>query len=467
MSPVSHLMLAPILLALGACAVGPDYHPPSIPVAQTFRNAPADEAAAARRAPDWWRGFDDTVLDGLEARALAQNLDLAGAAARVTQARAAAKAAGAALAPAVEADGQAAEAYSSTQGATGYLSAFPAYRRTNALYDITAGASWELDVFGGLRRQSQAARAELAAAGADLAGARLMLAGDVADAYIQLRAFQQRQNLAEAQVAAETRLRDLVRDRLAEGQASRREVDASEAALAQAQAILPVLKIGREAQMNRLAVLTGSLPEAERAALEAPAPIPQAPPPSPGAPGDLLRTRPDLAAAERRLAAADARIGAAISGYYPRFSLQSLAGWESTSTAALFTNPAAEAQGAFGIKWRLFDFGRVDAEVAAARGVQGQAVASYRQAVLRACEDVENALTARMQREAQARALQAAESALRRARQAAADGYEAGSLSLLEVTDADRQLLATQDDAVQAQAEVARAAVALARALGG
>ncbi len=454
-----------VALLLSGCMVGPTYRAPAPSLAPAFRGGPPGPSAA-RTAP-FWRAFDDPVLNGLEDRALAQNLDLAAAAARVGQARAAAHAAVAALLPAAEADTQDARAYSSTKGTTGYLSQFPQYKRTASLYDVTAGASWEIDVFGGQRREAQAARAELAAAGADVAGARLMVTADVADAYIQLRGFQRRLALAESQVAADRRLLELVRYRFEEGQASRREADASEASLQTALATLPLLKMGAEAQMNRLAVLAGAPPEAARGALESPATIPLARGLEPGAPGDLLRTRPDLIAAERKLAAANAKVGAAIAGYYPRVSLQSLLGWDSTSTAALFTSPAAEAQGALGIKWRLFDFGRVDAEVANARGAEAAALAGWRQAVLRACEDVENALTARLQRADQARALHLAEAALQRSRQAAADGYAAGTLSLLEVTDADRQLLSVQDQAAQADADSARAAVALARALGG
>ncbi len=458
---------AALAFTLAGCMVGPIYRVPDIATAPAFRAAPPTAAAGALRPPDWWRTFHDPGLDDLESRALAQNLDLAAAAARVGQARAAAKAASAALLPAAQADGQAARAYSSVAGTNAYLAHAPGYSRTGSLYDLTAGASWELDIFGGLRRDAQAARADLAAAGADLAGARLMLTADVADAYIQLRAFQTRLILARSQIDADRRLLDLVRLRFQEGQAARREVDIAEASLGQAQAVEPLLAVGLEAQLNRLAVLTGVSPEAGRSALAAPGPIPLAPDLEPGPPGALLRTRPDLAAAERRLAAADARIGSAISGYYPKVSLQSLLGWESTSAATLITSPAAEAQGALGIKWRLFDFGRVDAEVANARGAEAAALAAYRQGVLRACEDVENALTARLQQAGRAIMLRRTEAALQRTRQATGDAYEAGTVSLLEVIDADRQLMATQDGAAQADAETARAAVALARALGG
>ena len=201
--------------------------------------------------------------------------------------------------------------------------------------------------------------------------------------------------------------------------------------------------------------------------LEAAGPVPTPLALGAGQPAELLRTRPDLAAAERRLAAANARIGAAISDYYPKITLQGLIGYESTVPGNLFSGAAGENQSALGIKWRLFDFGRVDAEVAAAKGRDEEALAAYRQAALRAAEDVENALTARLQRQDQARRLHEAQAALARARQAAQDAYAAGQLSLLEVIDADRQLLQTQDAAAQADVDLSRASVALVRALGG
>ncbi len=461
-----NLAILALLPALAACAVGPDYRAPDVTPAATFRNVDPS-TTAPRPAAEWWRGFNDPVLDALEARALAQNLDLAQAVARVKQARAGAQAATAALLPAAQADVQPAIARQSLVGANGAFSHFPGYQRDASLYDVTAGASWELDLFGGLRRQNEAARADYQAAKADAAAARMMVCADVADAYVQLRGDQQRLALALDQTRIDAQLIDLVRLRFRVGQAARREVDSAEASLAQAQATVPALRIAVEAQLNRLAVLTGQAPEAERGALEAPAPVPTPPPLGAGQPADLLRTRPDLTAAERRLAAANARIGAAISDYYPKISLQGLMGYESTATGNLFSGAAGESQSALGIKWRLFDFGRVDAEVASAKGRDAEALAAYRQAALRAAEDVENALAARLQRQDQASRLHEAQAALARSRQASQDAYAAGTLSLLEVIDADRQLLQTQDAAAQADADLARASVALVRALGG
>jgi NodT family efflux transporter outer membrane factor (OMF) lipoprotein len=452
------------LLPLSACAVGPDYRPPELKPAAAFRNVSGDVAPT----PEWWRAFRDPVLDALEEKALAQNLDVAQSMARVEQSRAAAGAARAARLPVVESDPQAAAARQSRLGQNRATYAlFPTYPRYVSLYDLTAGASWELDLFGGLKRQSQASKAELEAAEANLAGMRVSVAGDVADAYVRLRADQQRLMLAERLTKGAIELVDLVSRNWRAGQAPRSDVDQAQSLLAQALAAQAPLRADIEAQLNRLAVLTGQSPEAERAGLEAPRPLPAAPDFAAGSPVELIRRRPDLIAAERRLAAADARIGAAISDYYPKINLQGLVGWESTATGRLFQPGAQEAQGLLGVRWRLFDFGRIDAEVAQAKGVRAEALAAYRSAVLRAAEDVEDALIERRAQAEAAAALHRAEAALQRAFDSARGAYASGTASRIEVIEADRQLVQIQDQAIAADADAARAAIALVRALGG
>jgi outer membrane protein TolC len=172
--------------------------------------------------------------------------------------------------------------------------------------------------------------------------------------------------------------------------------------------------------------------------------------------------------AERRLAAANARIGVAISEYYPKFSLGALLGSATTiSSGNLFTSGASQALGVLGLRWRLFDFGRVDAQIAAARGQEAEALAAYRLAVLRATEDVENAFSALVKREAQVGILTQGESSFARARENSDAAYRGGVVSLIEVLDADSNLLQVRDAKAQAQTEAARAGIASFRALGG
>jgi outer membrane protein TolC len=186
-----------------------------------------------------------------------------------------------------------------------------------------------------------------------------------------------------------------------------------------------------------------------------------------GGPASLLRRRPDIIAAERRLAAADARIGAAISDYYPKVTLSGVLGYEASDTGQLVSPAAFQPQGVVGVRWRLFDFGRVDAEVAAARGARAEALAAYRQSVLKATADVETALSALVRGEEQARVLDAGEVALSRARDAAQASYLAGHVSLIDVLDADDRLLSVRDQRIQAQEAATRAAISAFEALGG
>jgi outer membrane protein TolC len=182
----------------------------------------------------------------------------------------------------------------------------------------------------------------------------------------------------------------------------------------------------------------------------------------------LLTRRPDLIVAERRLAASNARIGVAMAEYYPKLSLNGLIGSATAVSAGnLFTSGASQAAGVLGLRWRLFDFGRIDAQIAQAKGQEAEMLAAYRLAVLRATEDVENALSALARRDEQATVLGQGVDSLGRARAASFAGYQKGVLSLIEVLQADENLLRASDARAQAQTESARAAVAAFRALGG
>jgi len=220
--------------------------------------------------------------------------------------------------------------------------------------------------------------------------------------------------------------------------------------------------------MNALDVLLGLQPGSTHTELAAVTPIPLAPPvSSAGGPPALLRRRPDIIAAERTLAASNARIGVAISEYYPKFTLGGLLGTATMGLGGLFSGGATQASGFLGLRWRLFDFGRIDAEVAAARGRNTEALAAYRLTVLKASEDVENAFSTLVKQQAKAQILAEGDVSLTKARASSFAAYKSGVSSLLDVLDADRRLLENRDAEVQARGAAARAAVASFRALGG
>jgi outer membrane protein TolC len=270
------------------------------------------------------------------------------------------------------------------------------------------------------------------------------------------------------QIAANSHLLDLVRLRFDKGLASDREVAQAQALLSQARASVQPLKIDLQAQLNRLDVLMGVQPGVYAAELSTPAEIPEAPGVSADdRPIEVLRRRPDVIAAERRLAAANARIGQSIAEYYPKFSISGLLGFESATPGGLFKGATYQTQAVTGLRWRLFDFGRIDAEVARARGGEAEALALYRLSVLRAAEDVENAFTSLVQLEARQDELTREAAALKRARDLAQSAYLGGAVALSEVLEADRQLLTAQGELAQTRADTARAAVQSFRALGG
>ena len=460
-----------ILFGVAGCAVGPDYVAPTAQYAP-FHNrvtTPQQASAPTPHLDSWWTGFNDPMLVTVVQRALAQNLDLAASFARVQQARAAAAAAGAELLPTVDFAPTATAQRQSLQSPIGSIAkTFPGYDRNQREYNVGAAASWEIDLAGGLRRNSAAAREEAEAAQADQLGTRITVAADAADAYLQIRGFQARLAVAQDQIDTDAHLLALVKVRRRVGAADEREVAQADALLRQARATVPLLSTGLEAQLNRLDVLMGAQPGTDPQALSVPAAIPSIPSINDkDAPLDVLRRRPDIAAAERRLAASNERIGAAISDYYPKVSLSGALGFDGISANHLFSAQSFQPIGTGALRWRLFDFGKVDAEVAQARGANAEALAQYRQAALKATEDVENAFTTLSQTESRRQELQDEVTSLTRARDLSERAYKAGAITLTDVLDADRQLLVARDDLDSSRADTARAAVQTFRALGG
>jgi outer membrane protein TolC len=298
--------------------------------------------------------------------------------------------------------------------------------------------------------------------------ATLAVQAQTADTYVVIRGLQHRLAVARDQVTTQTRLTDTIRLQFNAGVAPELQLNQAEGALAQVKATVPDLESGLENAMNALDVLLARQPGASQQELATVTPMPQAPNiGDAGGPADLLRRRPDLIAAERELVASNARIGEAISEYYPKFSLSGLIGTSTTTAGHQFSSAANQAQGVLGLRWRLFDFGRVDADIRAAKGKKAEALAAYRLAVLRASEDVEDALTAVVKRDEQATILAGGETSLAKAEVAAEKAYEGGAISLIEVLDANSRLLATRDAKVRAQTESVRATIASFRALGG
>lgn len=466
---------APLLaaLCLAGCTVGPDYHAPDAPAQAAFHN----QAGVEQRAPGlptadlsrWWAGFADKELEALVDRALAQNLDLAQAVARVNQAGALTLGARSALLPSAELDAQASRTHQSLQDPMGRLaSPQPGFDRNSSLYQVGAGASWEADLFGGNRRGLEAAKADQQAAVARQAAVRLIVTSSAASGYIQLRALQARLEVVQDRAKTQSDLVRLMQLEYAHGVVAQLQLKQAEGVLATVSAQLPPLRSAIESNMNALEVLSGVMPGTLHEELAAAAPIPTAPGiDTAGGRADMLRRRPDVIEAERSLAASNARIGQAVSDYYPKFSLSALLGSATNVSGNLLSGDADVAQAVFGLRWRLFDFGRVKAEVEFAKGRDAEALAAYQQVLLQATADVENAMTQRVQSERQDALLADGVRSLTDARTAAFAAYQQGSVSFIEVLDADDRLQQAQEQKLLAQSAAAVAAVDCFKSLGG
>ncbi|MGF6723433.1 outer membrane protein TolC [Paraburkholderia sp. GAS41] len=246
-------------------------------------------------------------------------------------------------------------------------------------------------------------------------------------------------------------------------------LQAAIARVSEARASIPALRVELEAQLNRFDVLMGVQPGTYAAELGTNAgAIPDIPAIGTGdQPVDVLRRRPDIIAAERHLAATNEEIGVAIADYYPKISLSGALGFDSITSNHFLSAKSFQPVGTGALQWRLFDFGKVDAEVKQARGANAEALAQYREAALKATEDVEDAFVTLSQTELRAQELQQEVTALTKARDLSEKAYRAGSITLTDVLDADRQLLESRDDLDATRADAARAAVRTFRALGG
>lgn len=449
-APFPRLPLLLLVAGLAAgCTAGVDYRRPELAQAAQYLHQPAiglRQDADAAELQQWWTAFGDPRLSHLVTQALAQNLDLAQAAARVRQARAAIGAADTVLLPSVNLDGQAARAYQSVQTPLGrVLDATPGYARAGSARELNLQASWELDLFGGLRREREAARADYEATEAGWAAARLAVAAQTADLYLAIQGLQTRHALARKQVETQAALLDMSTLLYGKGLANEPSLRQAEAALAQARAALPGLETARAVALHALDVMLGAAPGTHDKELAASGAIAAAPRiTAGGAQGDLLRRRPDLIAAERRLAAASARTGAQMAEYYPKLSLGALLG-SSTAGGSLFSSGSGQAAGVLGMRWRLFDFGRIGAQIDAAQGQEAELLAAYRLAVLHATEDVENACSALLAHEEQAGMLAQGVAALERSRAASLAAFQQGVASRQELLQADVQLLRAED----------------------
>ncbi len=454
-----------LLPALAACTVGPDYYPASAPVSPAFKElagwAPAAPADAAAKGA-WWPVFGDPVLDRLERQVVITNQTVRQAAAAYDQARALVAEVQAGLFPTLGVSPSVTRtSLNGVVGTFGTQSTGKAFTQ----YSLQGSAGWDLDVWGRIRRQIEAQQAAAEVGAADLANATLAAQATLAVDYFDLRAQDSLIVLLQQTIAAYARALAITQNQYEAGTASRGDVVTADAQLKTAQAQLVGVGVQRAQFEHAIAVLTGH-PPADLTLAPAPLArdVPVAPP---GLPATLLQRRPDIAAAERTMAQQNALIGVAVAAFYPDITLSGALGFTGAPLQSLFTVANRVWSLGAGASEPVFEGGLRLATVAAARAGYDGAVASYRQTVLTALQQVEDDLAALRILEQQAAAEDAAVAAAQRAVDVTLNEYRAGTVVYTAVIIEQTLLLADQQTALAIQQSRFVAAVALIEALGG
>ena len=453
-------------VCLSACMVGPDYQKPDTATPAQWQTPVANTVTAKPVAlKHWWQTFNDPILTSLIQQAQTGNRDLFQAEARIREARARRQLAVANLLPTSSINASASQSGSSE--AANNINV-PGFDLTNDLYSNTLDASWELDIFGKRRRSLESSAASLQASEEDLRDVLVSLCAEVALNYVDVRGYQQRLAITEANLAAQQETFDITYWREQAGLVSGLDLVQAKLTLENTRASLPSLRSSLEQAKHRLAALLGNPPAALQTLLDKSAAIPVATAQiMTGIPADVLRQRPDIRRSERKLAAQTAQIGVAEAARYPSFNLSGSIGVESLLTSNLYTASAKTFQMAASSAWVLFDSGRIRSNVAIQTALQEQALGAYQATVLTALRDVENALTAYTQEQQRRTALQASVQAGISAMALANEQYQSGTVDFQRVLDSQRSLLSAQTQLATSEAEIAANVVRLYKALGG
>ncbi len=465
------------LTALPSCAVGPDYEPPRPAARPAYANAapstrPSTVTVEADPAAQWWTTLRDPELDRLVARAVAGNPDLARAGQRLTDSRAALRIAGADALPKLDANPQFARLNSGQNVGLGNLAGGGDNARSSSINTNvwTAGldATWEIDVFGGQRRRIEAAKADFQAGVEDRRDVLVSLTAEVARDYLQLRGLQERLRIARENLKYEQDTLGLTQSLRRAGFNSELDVSRAQTQVAQTRAGIIPLTTMLTMQEHAIATLLGAGPDDLVAELDRVEPVPAVPPlVAVGMPADLLRRRPDIRRAERQVAAANARVGVAIADFYPKFSFTGDFGLDATKFNPLFDQSSRFFIIDPSVKWRLFDFGRTQAEVDQEKSRHDQTLVAYQAVILQALREVEDALVSYANEQDHRAALADAVASAKDSVAISTDQYKGGTIDFLQVLDAQRQLLTAQDDLAQSDQAIATDLVALYKALGG
>ena len=459
---------------LSACAVGPDYRPPaagalSVPQGYDTPLAPQPASDPAALAA-YWQAFNDPALNTLIMQAIASNLDIVQAQARLRQARESLVQANASFLPQIGASGSAGKNYRNQGSGTrvddnGNIISTGSGKFSSA-YSVGANASWQVDLFGELSRSAEAARADLEGSGYSLANVRITIIAELVTNYVQARLTQEQLRITREQLGNQQDNYDIARWRLQAGLVSSLDEQQARAQLAQTTASVPQLETSLRGSLNRIAVLTGQAPGEATRSLETPAPIPVAAGSvTAGIPADTLRQRPDVRSAERALAAATARIGVAEAQLYPALGISGNIGTSSSAFGSLFSLITG---GLFAnVQQVIFDGGRLRSQARAQKAATDGAFAAYKASVLGALEDVENAIASLNGAQVRAEQFAIAYDAANNSAILARSQYRAGLTDFQTLLTTENTLLSAGNSLASARADKATALIQLYSALGG
>jgi len=452
-----------ILILTGCATVGPDYVPPKKSVSKDWHTQLKGGLTTEEMDPQtlaaWWMTLNDPGLSSLIDRAVLGNLDLKKALARVRESRARRGMAKADLFPTLDATGSGNWRRSDKDTGSG---------KTSDLFAATFDAGWELDIFGGVRRSVEAAGADLQAIQEGLRDVLVSLLAEVALNYLDVRTFQVRLTVAEANLEAQSETYQLTQWRYGAGLSDELAVQQARYNLENTRSQIPTLRTRLEEAMNRIAVLLGEQPGKVHAELEKREPIPVAPlEVAVGVPADILRRRPDIQRTERELAAQTARIGVATADLYPKFTLSGSIGLEVLSLSNLSSSGTWSLSGGPRISWAIFKPGAIRQNIEVQSALQEQALIQYEAAILGALEEVENALVAYAGEQQRRDDLRKATRAAQKTVELAQHKYQAGLTDFSNVLDGQRSLLSFEDQLAQSDGAVTSNLVRLYKALGG
>ena len=458
------------LLWTAGCTVGPDYEEPTYELPDAWENAAADDLADSTGAPlvSWWSAFGDTLLDSLIVQAEVGSPDLAAAVGRIGEAAAYRRIAGGDRWPQLGLDGTWTRTEIAPNGPNGAAIALGAPNPHNN-WEFGLGASWEIDVFGRVRRSVEAADANLSASVEDYRDVLVTLYATVAANYVQVRTLQERLVYAHDNAESQRETLEVVEARLDAGLVPALDVARARSNMANTLAAIPQLEIALEEARNTLAILLGLMPGSLDARLEWNSGVIPAPPTdlAMDLPAELLRRRPDVRRGERQLAAQTARIGVATADLYPSFSLGGNLVLQATEFGDLGNSDSFGWSLVPGVRWPLFTGGKIRGQIQAEEYKTDQALAAYRRTVLFALAEVENSLVALRQEEIRRERLATAVEASQQSVELVHTQYISGLTDFQSYLDAQRSLTSQQDSYAVSQGQVVGNLILLNRALGG